>query len=162
MSSLQQIAFQEIGETKEKTEQCLHQLREWILGQPHLKNCCRKEASIRLDDPNCEVGTKIFLIFLRNGKFDVQKSAHQIDSYLQMKWEFPHWYTGLGGRPGAVPRRTPPGATQHHPAPPNTTQLHQRKSVRRPLWLLRAHSADEAIPRRAPTPPQGQKCLPHQ
>ena len=100
MSSLQQIAFQEIGETKEKTEQCLHQLREWILGQPHLKNCCRKEASIRLDDPNCEEGTKILLRFLRNGKFDVQKSAHQIDSYLQMKWEFPHWYTGLGGRPG--------------------------------------------------------------
>ena len=93
--SLMRFATDELGETAEKREQSLSQIRELICQKPHLKGCCNEKASMRLDDPRCVHGTRFLLRFLRLYKFDVEKALHQMESYLKMKWDFPQWHTEL-------------------------------------------------------------------
>ena len=93
--SLMRFATDDLGETTEKREKCLSQMRELIFQKPHLKGCCNEKASMRLDDPRCIYGTRFLLRFLRLYKFDVEKALHQMESYLKMKWDFPQWHTEL-------------------------------------------------------------------
>ena len=93
--SLMHFAMDDLGETTEKREKSLDQIRELICQKPHLKGCCNEKASMRLDDPRCVHGTRFLLRFLRLYKFDVEKALHQMESYLKMKWDFPQWYTEL-------------------------------------------------------------------
>ena len=93
--SLLRFAEEDLGETTETREKSLNQIRELITQKQHLKGCCNKKASMRLDDPNCVHGTRFLLRFLRLYKFDVEKAMHQMESYLKMKWDFPQWHTEL-------------------------------------------------------------------
>ena len=99
-SSLIKFALDELGETDEKRETALSQLRSLISQNSNLKGCCNKDASMRLDDPKCKHGTRFLLRFLRLHRFDEQKALAQMESYLKMKWEFPQWHTDLEPKEG--------------------------------------------------------------
>ena len=99
-SSLIKFALDELGETDEKRETALSQLRSLISQNSSLKGCCNKDASMRLDDPKCKHGTRFLLRFLRLHRFDEQKAAAQMESYLKMKWESPQWHTELEPKEG--------------------------------------------------------------
>ena len=93
--SLVRFAEDDLGETKEKREKSLSEIRELISQKSYMKGCCNEKAMMRLDDPSCVHGTRFLLRFLRTHKFDVEKAMNQMESYLKMKWDSPQWHTGL-------------------------------------------------------------------
>jgi len=78
---LDQIALEELGETKELRESALTELKDWLQSQPHIQNC-------RTDD-------NFLLRFLRMQKFRVEKSCAVMEKYLMMREDNPCYFRNL-------------------------------------------------------------------
>jgi len=71
-------AANDFGETEEKMESSLANLRQWIDQSPHLKN-------IRQDD-------QILKQFLRGCKFSLERSKEKLDNFHLVKGALPEWF----------------------------------------------------------------------
>ena len=77
-------------------ESSLEEMRNWVSHQETLKGCCRNDAKLKLDDPDSEYASNFLLRFLRMNKFNIPKATSMLSSYIKMRWDYPHWYQGLG------------------------------------------------------------------
>jgi len=80
-SRLDQVALEELGETKELRDFALTELKDWLQSQPHIQNC-------RTDD-------NFLLRFLRMQKFRVEKSYAVLEKYLMMREDNPGYFRNL-------------------------------------------------------------------
>lgn len=94
--TIEDLAYHELGETKQNRERSLDLIRAWVSSQEHLKGCCRDDAKLRLNDPECKYARMFLLRFLRVNKFSMRKATSMLDSYIKMRCDYPHWYQGLG------------------------------------------------------------------
>ena len=77
-------------------ESSLEEMRTWVSHQEILKGCCRNDAKLKLDDPDSKYASNFLLRFLRMNKFNIPKATSMLSSYIKMRWDYPHWYQGLG------------------------------------------------------------------
>ena len=77
-------------------ESSLEEMRTWVSHQEILKGCCRNDAKLKLDDADSKYASNFLLRFLRMNKFNIPKATSMLSSYIKMRWDYPHWYQGLG------------------------------------------------------------------
>jgi hypothetical protein len=94
--TIEELAYHELGETKQIRESSLEEMRNWVSHQETLKGCCRNNAKLKLDDPDSKYASNFLLRFLRMNKFNIPKATSMLSSYIKMRWDYPHWYQGLG------------------------------------------------------------------
>lgn len=73
-SELQKIATDNLHETKERIEEEVHALKDWIRNSPHLR--------ARTDE-------QFLIAFLRFCHYDLEKSKEQIDAFYTLRTSIP-------------------------------------------------------------------------
>lgn len=76
--SAKEFAQKELGETDERREQAIVELRQWLCENPRI-NAKSDDVSI--------------LYFLRGCKFDVERTKQKLRNFYVMKTERPEWFT---------------------------------------------------------------------
>lgn len=87
-NDLQELAQQELEETRQVRDESLQALRSWIETQSHLRGC-------RLD-------SNFLLRFLRMQKHNVERTTLVLEKYLIMRVQHPNWFQRLDIRDPAV------------------------------------------------------------
>jgi len=80
-AELEQLAQEELGETKEVRDSTLNEMKRWLQLQPHILNC-RTDANF-------------LLRFLRMQKFRVDKSCAVLEKYTLMREDYPMYFRNL-------------------------------------------------------------------